>query len=50
VKLRVADQASSSFRRARYFAHASVLYYLLLLAYLSLGEGRAIPAPAASPP
>jgi signal transduction histidine kinase/CheY-like chemotaxis protein len=40
--VRVADQASSSFRRARYFAHTSVLYYLLLLAYLSLGEGRAI--------
>jgi two-component system sensor histidine kinase/response regulator len=40
--VRVADQASSSFRRARYFAHASVLYYVLLLAFLALVERRAI--------
>src|SRR5258706_2115052 len=40
--VRVADQASTNFRRDRYFAHARVACYVLLLAYLTLVEHRAI--------
>jgi two-component system, sensor histidine kinase and response regulator len=39
---RVADQAYSSFRRARFFAHATIAGYALLLAWLVYGEHRAI--------
>ena len=37
---RVADQAYTSFRRARFFAHATVAAYSLLLAYLFYVERR----------
>ncbi len=40
--LRTADQTSASFRRTVFFAHATVVAYLLLIAYLAWGEGRPI--------
>ncbi|MFH1125276.1 MAG: ATP-binding protein, partial [Pseudomonadota bacterium] len=43
--VRVADQTNTTFRRVLFFSHVSVLLYLLLLAYLSLVEGRSIPWP-----
>ena len=39
---RVADQAYKSFRRARFFAHATVAAYSLLLAYLFYVEHRVL--------
>jgi len=43
--IRVADQTSTSFKRARLFGHLSVAAYLLLLAYIALVERRTIAWP-----
>jgi signal transduction histidine kinase len=43
--IRVADQTSSSFARARLFGHLSVAAYLVLIAYLALVERRTIAWP-----
>jgi signal transduction histidine kinase/CheY-like chemotaxis protein len=42
---RTADQLTSGFRRALFFAHASTLTYVALLLYLVYGEGRDVTWP-----
>ncbi|RMG45228.1 MAG: response regulator, partial [Acidobacteria bacterium] len=42
LMVRVADQTNTTFKRVLYFAHLSVLSYVLLITYLSLVEHRPI--------
>ena len=46
--IRVADQAGTSFRQVRTYAHLNVLGYLLLLLYLERVEGRSLSWPVES--
>lgn len=43
--IRIADQTNTTFRKALFFTHATVLAYLFFLFYLSVVEGREIPWP-----